>query len=906
MTDAPSQLSLSALLHDLEASGQWDIEEALFLSFNANVGFFERGVLGLCRSMGARVSVVADAGMWLPDPLAMKGAGSEYLLGLASHRAAFHPKLVLLIAADKVLAVIGSGNLTAGGWQYNSELWSVLRAEEGKASQSLFDLVEWLEELPQVVRMATPHAEAVQRVADRLRTTLSSFVAVADGSKLVTNLSRSVLSQLPAGPVDELILTAPFIDQRATAVRALVEHFPSPKLTIIVQPGLTVVTPHTLAQVLKDQPNLSVVLDESGLSSSRYRHAKLIEWRRGSLRQALTGSANLSAAALLNSARTGGNVELGLLTNIEESLWPDPKLGPDDCLILDDAAGIPATRSEDPATAGTPSGAPQLLSAVFSGNELILELAQPASIRATVEYLNNPLTDTWKRLVTIEAGATGATCPAGALAENALLRLSWQQDGSPVATGAAIPASVPERLRLRPARGKNGGLRIRSRDELLGQDLSYLDAFAEQLSQIQEDLTALKKQAKRAKSKPPAPSENKTIRPAADEDAAPWLWELEQVALNIHGPVLSGFALGLPAPITTTGWESFDPGEDGDLDADSITSIDNPSTAQDSEDGVSTEVLSHRTDPERLKKLRRHRIAAFAAMTERLSVVSYLGLARLALCFYCAGNWSEDDPSPITHITAFVSKALEAADTASLKEEAEALTAVALTSVRRRVDHTSTSPLSQQARKLKELGQGIRPEGVSRGLITEYTRCLSSVGGRPLEADDVYDEFQALFDHSILDEAVLAAMGRNYDVQIVGTNHLQLSVISGDPLRAALSVLNDSSEPVGIEASSKTTGKRALVLWSKPDLYCVEFGETDRWTHFRAVQGPRVVLNSMRSSETARFRVNHGPFALPIVEARDLAKHLGISLHPNGKAPPGTCPHCFMLLTREGKCRNCE
>lgn len=113
--EAPSQLSLSALFHELEASGQWDVEEVLFLSFNANVGYFERGALGLCRSMGARVSIIADANMWWPDPVAMKGAGSEYLLGLASHRAAFHPKLVLVVAADKVLAVIGSGNLTPGG-----------------------------------------------------------------------------------------------------------------------------------------------------------------------------------------------------------------------------------------------------------------------------------------------------------------------------------------------------------------------------------------------------------------------------------------------------------------------------------------------------------------------------------------------------------------------------------------------------------------------------------------------------------------------------------------------------------------------------------------------------------------------------------------------------------------------
>lgn len=905
LKETPNQLSLSELFHEMEASGQWDVEEALFLSFNANVGFFERGVLGLCRSMGARVSVIADAGMWRPDPLAMKGAGSEYLLGLASHGAAFHPKLVLVVAADKVLAVIGSGNLTPGGWQYNSELWSVLRSEEREAPQSLLELADWLEALPHVVRMATHHTNALLRVADRLRSTLRDLIPVVGGTKVVTNLDHSMLSQLPAGPVDELILTAPFIDDRAAAVRALLDHFPSPKLTIIVQPGLTVVTPNTLAQVLKNQPNVTIVMDGSGLSRMRYRHAKLIEWRRGSIRQALTGSANLSAAAVLNSARSGGNVELGLLTTIEESLWPDPILRLDDCVLLDNPADIPGKRIENTADADNAKGAAQLLSAVFSGNELVVELAHPALILLNVEYVNNPLTETWKRLGTIAIGELTGTLPAAALAENALLRLSWLQGGLLVQTGAAIPASVPERLRLRPARaGKSGGPRIRSRDDLLGQDLSYLDAFSEQLSQIQEDVTALKKQASRTHSQ--APALDKAARSAVDEDATPWLWELEQVAMNIHGPVLSGFALGLPAPIATMGWESFDTSEDGDLEGDATDFNEGSGPAQTIEDDPSTEILSHYSDSDRLKKKRRDRIEAFAAMQERLSAVSYLGLARLALCFYCAGNWSDSDAKPIEFITTFISKALAAADTASLRDEADALTAVALTSVRRRVDYTSTSPLSQQARKLKELGQGITLDGVPRGIVMEYTRCLSSAGGRPLEADDVYEEIKALSDHSVLDEAVLAANGHNYDAEVVAPNLLQLSLASGDPLRAALSVLSDTSEPVGVKAFSRAAGKSALVLWSSPDLYCIEFERAVRWTHYRAAQGPRVVLNSMRSSESSRFRVNHGPFLRPIIEAQDLAERLGIPIYPTIRVPPGTCPDCFMILGPDGVCATCE
>jgi hypothetical protein len=34
----------------------------------------------------------------------------------------WHPKLMLLQGPEGALAAIGSGNLTLGGWQYNSEL----------------------------------------------------------------------------------------------------------------------------------------------------------------------------------------------------------------------------------------------------------------------------------------------------------------------------------------------------------------------------------------------------------------------------------------------------------------------------------------------------------------------------------------------------------------------------------------------------------------------------------------------------------------------------------------------------------------------------------------------------------------------------------------------------------------
>ena len=72
-------------------------EEALFLTFNVDLGYFEARLLGLLRATGARVTVIADASMWSPDTRAVKHAGRIYQLGLVDQPTAFHPKLMVVV-----------------------------------------------------------------------------------------------------------------------------------------------------------------------------------------------------------------------------------------------------------------------------------------------------------------------------------------------------------------------------------------------------------------------------------------------------------------------------------------------------------------------------------------------------------------------------------------------------------------------------------------------------------------------------------------------------------------------------------------------------------------------------------------------------------------------------------------
>jgi hypothetical protein len=88
--------------------------DVLLLSFNANLGFFERFALAAARIRQALVTVVGDAGAVYSDPMQVRYAGTTYLDGraLCRHGGLFHPKVVAVTSEESATLAIGSGNLT--------------------------------------------------------------------------------------------------------------------------------------------------------------------------------------------------------------------------------------------------------------------------------------------------------------------------------------------------------------------------------------------------------------------------------------------------------------------------------------------------------------------------------------------------------------------------------------------------------------------------------------------------------------------------------------------------------------------------------------------------------------------------------------------------------------------------
>ena len=172
-----------------------EADEILICTFNQNLPFFERHVLGPCRATGARVTVLGDITMAEHDLAAVSRANRRYYAGNIAARRSFHPKLIVVASADEATVAVGSGNLTVSGWLGNDELWTIHHANDHGASPVVAAVGDWCRRLPsngEAVRIGrrgpAPGGDTARRCSSR-----SESLDV----RLLDSLDRSIIDQLP-------------------------------------------------------------------------------------------------------------------------------------------------------------------------------------------------------------------------------------------------------------------------------------------------------------------------------------------------------------------------------------------------------------------------------------------------------------------------------------------------------------------------------------------------------------------------------------------------------------------------------------------------------------------------------------------------------------------------------------
>lgn len=875
LTLAPADTELASpltLLLEEEKHGDRQAEELLLLTYTSDLGFFEAFGLGAAQAGGARVTVVGDARMSEPDPRAARRAGRSYLPGHAMCGGAFHPKLVVIAGPKRVTAAIGSGNATLAGWQANAELWTVLRGDSTSCPLALADLAAWLRQLPEFVRFSRGVSEALTRVANQLDALLGRTTDVTnDDVRLLSTNRNAILDQLPMGGVDELAVCAPFHDPGAVALRALVDRLQPKQLRISYQPELTKLDGPAIA-ALAAEFDADLRCD----ADPRYRHGKLIEWVVNARRYALTGSPNLSGAALLRGVADGGNCELGVVAPIVASLLPDggrvaPAAVYDKQLVIRDRTG----------------GGPLLLGATRVEQGLHVMFARALAVGGYLEL--SPAAsppETWERAGDVSAGDTEVTVTVAADGGSRLRLVTTLDDGTLDYSNLVFVVD-PVRVLQRP--GITAAHTPATRPDDLFADPRLAERFFADLVTLSSTLPSAPPRM------PPTRTPQDGVSTPLEDDSAGWERYLDVCAGRV-GHSLLRFALGLPAlpggseaafmALLPVSWAD-------EMVSDKEAGLDDDKT----EDVAAEQEADPAGAPTALPDLSTAEVAVrrrYQRWAERLAeAAAHLGspermlVTRLLLWTAASGAWDRDD-----HAWApLLAQALEALGRADLPTQAEpqvgSLAAVALSVLRvvapRYTQSEETMAFEKAADAVAHLLAASDPV-----YIEEYTQLLGTAFGSAVHGETVAAVASDVVQDDPVEDAVWALAERDRAVHRHGERLLHVVGTFGNPLLVALEAVGAAEDAglVGAWAGS-TSGKWTLCVWQRPDLFTIDrSGPRVLWRHYRltGLLGLRA-LALQRSLEGATA-VSHGAFMNPFPEVLAVLHQLGLMT----PAPPSSCP----------------
>ncbi|MEV5552034.1 hypothetical protein AB0L44_00145 [Nonomuraea wenchangensis] len=864
------------LLMEEEQYGDRQAEEALFLSFTTDLGFFETVALGVAQMTGARVSLVGDAAMSTIDPRAVRRAGRAYLPGQAVCGGAFHPKLMALVGPQRATVAIGSGNATLAGWQANAELWTVLRADQHCVPDLFGELALWLSGLPDRVRFSKGVPEALRRVAAGLAALHERAEAVHPHLRLVSSSERPIMDQLPAGPVEELAVCAPFHDPGAVTLRRLVERMRPRRLIVSFQPGFTELDGQALADLVTEL-DADVRLDDE----PRYRHGKLIEWVVEGRRYALSGSPNLSAAALSASLENGGNCELGLIAPIRASLIPEGATVPTVDLRPLKFSIRPRAERKGPLLLGA-TRVQQGLHVMFARKLRTggyLELSAAAAPPETWERVGEVPADVAEVLLT-QAADGGSR-----------LRLVTTVDGQASLSNIVF---VVDPLHSQKRYGLSGTPAPTTMPGELFADEQLASKFLADLSALAATLT--RPPASAASLSATVPAETARAGVVADRSGG-WANYLDECAGRLGAPLLR-FALGLSAlpaeqeaayeELLPVSWdEQFaddaEPGldDDGLDDDDDLETVADPPTAVTPPPDLRAAGAAVRRRYQRWAD-RLTRIAPMLGLPEKMLVT------RLLLWTAVAGAWDRDDHAWLGLLADAV-RGLDAdRPPAEVEPQVGSLAAVGLAVLRahapRHVSTATTVAFNRTAAVVDHLLPAAELE-----YVEQYCELLREAFGPALSPEAVLKLAAEIVQADPHEEAVRTLAEQGRDVHRHGGRLLHVTGTFGNARLVALQAVA-AAQAAGLVGAWATSsdGSWALVVWRRPDLFTVGSGPRILWRHYRltGLRDPRS-LAAQRSFDGAPT-VSHGLLRGPFPEALAVLADLGLPPDPR---PPLDCTH---------------
>ena len=320
-------------LFDLIDKGTKVYHSAILTTFSFDPVFFEKYYMPQLRRRGIRnVILLVDAGRY--DAVMQSEEGfaftkKDYAIVRIDNNlgGVFHPKISLFAGKNKVMAIVGSGNLTYSGIAYNDELWGAFCIEDAQSPQT--PLLKSIWEFLNNLILSSPVGETIKCQLEWIKAfseSIQKFDTIDSDAEVIANEQQmwfmqngddssifDKISQLIETPVTEISIVSPFYDQDGYLIQELQKRFSPKTIKCAIQPegGLL---PH-LAELDKTY-SFYRWADVKGYSSdseeAKRLHAKAFQFKTTIGTYLLVGSCNATPAAF-GMSPSNTNTEAGTL-----------------------------------------------------------------------------------------------------------------------------------------------------------------------------------------------------------------------------------------------------------------------------------------------------------------------------------------------------------------------------------------------------------------------------------------------------------------------------------------------------------------------------------------------------------------------------------------------------------------
>lgn len=368
-----------------------DITNAIILTHNIDFVFMQTVALAAFQRCGhPTLTIFADAACaaesFAHQQPVLTGLGVRYRVVAVAMDPGFrfHPKAVLLSGEETATLLVGSGNLTFGGWRENAEVWARFDSEQD-GSTPFLAFKDYLTEI--LARVPLPDAVAAE-VKEAFDPKSRKWISAepTGGAKLVgrvgsgNSLLDRMLDMVGGDPVDELMVCAPYFDDDGVGLREIVTRVGARRTTVLCQPERSTLTqrswePSSGQAILKHADFTRA--NASGEERSPFMHAKLYAFRRDHEVIVIAGSANCSRAALTTSGKAG-NAELLAVRTITPAEFEDEFLG--ELKITSEPVVLRDEPAPDPDDGSSAGPTLRILAARFEARSLLVAYAPPGAV----------------------------------------------------------------------------------------------------------------------------------------------------------------------------------------------------------------------------------------------------------------------------------------------------------------------------------------------------------------------------------------------------------------------------------------------------------------------------------------------------------------------------------------------